>query len=114
MVLLTLWFARICSSEASGCVNRVTTVPPVLAVFLQDPGASEDAGEGVVVTGGDWIKEVVVAACAPEVEAKEGLGRGGDLFINDIHPQGIGIGTVCKPWPDREKARGCEQVRIVQ
>ena len=95
-----------------GLCQPVAPVPPVLAVLLQDPGAPENPGQGVVVPGGDGIEEVIVAAGAAEVETEEGLGRGGHLLIDDVHAQGVGIGAVCEPRADGEKAGSGKQIEV--
>ena len=48
-------------------------------------GATEDAGEGVVIGGGDGIELMVMAAGAGGGEAEEGPGGEIDLVIDEIH-----------------------------
>ena len=49
----------------------IATIAPVLAVLFQDTRASEDAGQGVVVAGGDGIEEVIVTAERREASVQD-------------------------------------------
>ena len=53
-----------------------------------------------------------MTAGAAEVEAEERLGCGGHLFVDDVHAQRVGIGAVCEPWTDGEKAGSGKQGQV--
>ena len=59
----------------------------VVGVVAEGLGAAEDAGEGVVVFGGDGVEFVVVAAGAADGEAHEGAADGFELFVDDVHAE---------------------------
>lgn len=55
----------------------------ILFVFVS-AGALEEAGEGVVVGGGDGVEFMVVAAGAGDREAEEGFGKGIDHVVDAV------------------------------
>ena len=70
-------------------------------------GASEDAGERVVVASGDGIRFVIVASGTADTESEDAAADDVDLIGNDIHFE-IFVHRLCGLGTQREKARGNE------
>ena len=76
------------------------------------PGAEEDARQGVVVLGGDRVELVIVAAGAGDREAEEGPADDVDLVVDVVGDHLLLVHVAGHEVGDGQQAGGDEPVRV--